>query len=264
MRFADVLLPCQWNWNHITTDPQRSWVYWGIKWWHGIVFLNACLSGKTTVLFVLWVQPVFAWKWKCVCSSLCVCLCDTVRGLKPVHSRGFRLDCFWSFPLYVCSTDEVLTLRCVVICVSVGLCEEKSPKTANFSSLFNTAKNPLLLFPSLHPSIQLCGLKTLSVISSCGICCCFTDSFSVPVSCVDLHFLLKSGLWCRPWTQLLSQRLHRVNTSNKVALRLAEHVLIAGRFLGWEHLIWVTSEGYLKNQIKAQEGKLKLNSKSHM
>lgn len=119
----------------------------------------------------------------CVCCSLCVFVWHYKR-IKACYSRGCRLDHFWSFPLYVRLADEVLTCHCVVICVSVRLCEHASPKTATFLSLFQAARNPPPSLPpsfppSLPPSIHPTpAWKTSPVISSCGICCYFTDSFS--------------------------------------------------------------------------------------
>lgn len=100
-----------------------------------------------------------------------------------------------------------------VYCVSVGLREDMSPKK---SQIFLPVQHcqepprPLQLWPEKPPLLS-------PAVASAAV---FTDSFFDSVSCVDLHFLLKCGHWCRPSAQLQSQRLYRLNSSNTMTPKI--------------------------------------------
>ena len=159
---------------------------------------------------------------------VCVCVCCSLRV--------FAWDCK---RIKACSQPRVQTGPFLIVpsvrpigwwginlplCRYMCLCQTvwaRLSKNSNISFLIPSCQEPPSLPLSLPHSIHLTpAWKTSPVISSCGICCYFTDSFFDSVSRVDLHFLLKSGQRCRPRTQLPSQRPDTVNTSNKVTSKI--------------------------------------------
>lgn len=186
---------------------------------------------------------VLVWKWKCVCWS-CVCLCERLRGLRPVHSRGCTLNHFWSFPVYVRLADEVLTCRCVVICVSVGLCEDASPKTAKFSSLFSTAKNP----PSLSTQLQPEKPPPLSpAVASAAILLIAFSTLYLALICT-FFWSLANGVVPERWFQ----QPCRVNTSNKMTSKITLHTCRYHESkLRWPLMVKMLFEGVSPEEDKA-------------
>lgn len=155
------------------------------------------------------------WNWKCVCWSLCVFVSQYKR-IKARSQPRVETGPFLIIPS-VCPIGwgGINLPLCCYMCL-FQIVWGRLSKNKIFS-LVQHCQEPPPPPQSLPPTPSW---KSSPVISNCGICCYFTDSFFDTVSCVDLHFLLKSGQWFSPREQLKSQRPYRVNTSSKMTSKI--------------------------------------------